>query len=99
MAKLRGVAGIREDKISEAERELHEAGQKEKQAAETYELIVQRMSEDLARFQVSMRNINNIVLYILYIKDMSCRQSSAMRLSDLQIYAKYFRTCWVLPGV
>lgn len=54
LAKLRGVAGIREDKISEAERELHEAGQKEKQAAETYELIVQRMSEDLARFQVAL---------------------------------------------
>lgn len=51
LAKLRGVAGIREDKISEAERELHEAGQKEKQAAEVYELIVRRMAEDLARFQ------------------------------------------------
>lgn len=51
LAKLRGVAGIREEKISEAERELHEAGQKEKQAAEVYELIVQRMAEDLARFQ------------------------------------------------
>lgn len=53
LAKLRGVAGIKEDKISEAERELHEAGQKEKQAAETYFQIVQRMSEDLARFQVT----------------------------------------------
>ena len=52
LAKLRGVAGIREEKISEAERELHESGQREEQAAEAYELIVRRMSEDLARFQV-----------------------------------------------
>ena len=52
LAKLRGVAGIREEKISEAERELNESGQKEKQAAEVYETIVRRMTEDLARFQV-----------------------------------------------
>jgi sorting nexin-1/2 len=49
--KLRGVAGIKEEKIAEAERELHEVGQKEERAKATYELIVRRMSEDLARFQ------------------------------------------------
>lgn len=46
------MAGIKEEKIAEAERELHEVGQKEERAKATYELIVRRMSEDLARFQV-----------------------------------------------
>lgn len=52
LAKLRGVAGIREDKIAEAERELNEAAHKVEGARQTYELIVHRMSEDLSRFQV-----------------------------------------------
>ena len=52
LAKLRGVAGIREEKIAEAERELNEAAHKVEGARQTYELIVRRMSEDLSRFQV-----------------------------------------------
>ena len=38
--------------ISEAERELNEAAHKVEDATSTYETIVRRMSEDLARFQV-----------------------------------------------
>ena len=52
LAKLRGVAGIKEEKVAEAEREVNEAAHRVESAAQTYETIVRRMSEDLARFQV-----------------------------------------------
>ena len=55
LAKLRGVAGIKEEKISDAERELNDAAKKVETATKEYEEIVTRMSEDLARFQVKPR--------------------------------------------
>lgn len=52
LSKVRGVPGIKEEKIAEAERDLNEAAHKVENAQQDYELIVRRMSEDLARFQV-----------------------------------------------
>lgn len=49
--KLRGTPGIREEKVSEAERECDAADLKLKNARAAYETIVRRMSEELARFQ------------------------------------------------
>ncbi|BDA48046.1 Sorting nexin-2 [Coccomyxa sp. Obi] len=51
LAKLRGTPGIKEEKVSEVERELNEAQHRVEAAKDTYELIVRRMSQELARFQ------------------------------------------------
>lgn len=51
LAKLRGTAGIKEEKVAEAERELNDAQYKVENTKQTYETIVLRMSQDLSRFQ------------------------------------------------
>lgn len=51
LAKLRGTPGIREERVSEAERDLSDAQQRAEAAKATYETIVQRMSGELDRFQ------------------------------------------------
>ncbi|EIE27299.1 Vps5-domain-containing protein [Coccomyxa subellipsoidea C-169] len=51
LAKLRGTPGIKEEKRSEVERELNDAQHRVEAAKDTYELIVRRMSQELARFQ------------------------------------------------
>ncbi|KAK9843542.1 hypothetical protein WJX81_008116 [Elliptochloris bilobata] len=51
LLKMRGVPGIKEEKVSEAERELNEAQRRVEAARAAYESIVQRMSEELVRFQ------------------------------------------------
>ncbi|KAK9907498.1 hypothetical protein WJX75_004827 [Coccomyxa subellipsoidea] len=51
LAKLRGTPGIKEEKRSEVERELNDAQHRVESAKDTYELIVRRMSQELARFQ------------------------------------------------
>lgn len=51
LAKLRGTAGIKEEKVAEAERELNDAQHKVENTKQTYETIVLRMSQDLSRFQ------------------------------------------------
>lgn len=51
LARLRGVAGIKEDKVAEAERELLEATNRTEAAKKVYETIIHRMSQELSRFQ------------------------------------------------
>lgn len=51
LAKLRGTPGIREEKVAEAERDLHDAQCKADATRAAYEVIVQRMGTELARFQ------------------------------------------------
>ena len=49
--KLRGTQNIREEKVVEAERECDAADARLKNAKTAYETIVERMAEELARFQ------------------------------------------------
>ncbi|CAD7699120.1 unnamed protein product, partial [Ostreobium quekettii] len=51
MNKLRGTPGIKEEKVLEAERERDQADLRLKNAKAAYETIVERMNEELARFQ------------------------------------------------
>ena len=51
LAKLRGTPGIREERVAEAERDLHDAQLRADAAKAGYEVIVQRMGAELARFQ------------------------------------------------
>lgn len=50
LSKLRGTPGIREEKVTEAERDKDAADLKLKNAKAGYETIVTRMSEELVRF-------------------------------------------------
>lgn len=49
--KLSGTPGIKSEKVVEAEREKEAADLKLKNAKAAYETIVERMSDELARFQ------------------------------------------------
>jgi Vps5 C terminal like len=54
LAGLRGprrLLLLQEEKVSEVERELNEAQQRAETAKSTYQVIVQQMAEELARFQ------------------------------------------------
>ncbi|EFN54738.1 hypothetical protein CHLNCDRAFT_59686 [Chlorella variabilis] len=51
LAKLRGTPGIREERVSEAERDLSGAQQRAEAAKGEYETIVQRMTGEVDRFQ------------------------------------------------
>eukprot|EP00884_Botryococcus_braunii_P014863 jgi/Botrbrau1/23378/Bobra.0051s0029.1 len=51
LTKLRGTPGNKEEKVSDVEKELHEAQRRAEQAKVVYENIVRRMSEELNRIQ------------------------------------------------
>lgn len=49
--KLKGTPGIREERVLEMEREVDAADVRLKNAQEGYERIVERMSDEMTRFQ------------------------------------------------
>lgn len=51
LSKLRGMPGVREDKVSEVEHELNSAQIREEAAQNTFDGIASRMATDFARFQ------------------------------------------------
>ncbi|GFH08374.1 PX domain-containing protein, partial [Haematococcus lacustris] len=51
LAKLRGTPGLKEEKISDAERDVAEGEARQHEARIAYDTIVARMTEELNRFQ------------------------------------------------
>uniref|UniRef100_A0A061QU72 Sorting nexin-1/2 n=1 Tax=Tetraselmis sp. GSL018 TaxID=582737 RepID=A0A061QU72_9CHLO len=51
LTKLKGTPGVKEEKVSHAERDLNEATSNAEKAKEEYDVIVGRMNDELVRFQ------------------------------------------------